>query len=130
MQRCVPSRGCGVHVGPRLDQKPRNLDGVSQRNAGVQRVVAHGIVRYLVDMGSVLEQQGHSIRAGKGRGEMQWRPAISGYLASSHGIRGYQLPHTLAVAETGCLGNIELPGMPAQKVTDRRPMRVHRPHQR
>jgi len=128
MQRCVPARGGCVHIRSCFNEHSRHVDRIAQGNAGVERLVAQRIMRDLVDMGSMLKQQGYSFRSGKCCRQVKRWPAISRDGARHRGVVGNELLQTVAVAQTRSLRDIQIACAPPQEIPDDGLACVYVPH--
>jgi hypothetical protein len=70
VERGVASGLGGLDVGSGFEKEADALDGVAEGDTGVEGLVAHGVVGDLVNVGSVLEEQLHSLGGGEGGGEV------------------------------------------------------------
>jgi hypothetical protein len=57
-----------MHIRPALNQYAHRLAVSPQRQTRMQRLIAHWIVRNLVDMRAVFQQQAHCLRVPKRSG--------------------------------------------------------------
>ena len=130
VERRVSSGLGGIHVGSGLEEQAKTFERISQSNAGMEGLIAHGIVRDLMNMSTVFEQEFNGLRRGEGGGEMQRRPSIGGDGASQQGVGCDQCMKAVAVSHGGSLVNVELAGALAEKITDERLPRVNGPHER
>ncbi len=129
VQRSVSASLRGIDVCSGLEQETRALDGAAKRDGGMQSLIAHGIVRNQVNMGSVLKEELDRLRCGEGRREVQRRPAIGRDSTGLQSIGGDELMKTGAFAQCRGFMYIQFAGAGAQNVADEWLAGVHGPEQ-
>jgi hypothetical protein len=130
MERGIASGLGGVDVGSGFEEEAEALDGVAEGDAGVEGLVAHGVVGDLVNVGSVLEEEFYGLGGGEGGGEVQGRPSVGGDGAGDHGVGCDQDVEAVTVAEGGGFVDIAISGVSAEEIADERLMGVDGPHER
>jgi hypothetical protein len=119
-----------VDAGSRFEEETDALDGVAESDAGVEGLVAHGIVGDLVDVGSVLEEQLDGLGVGEGGGEMQRRPSVGGDGAGDHGVGCDEGAEAVTVAEGGRFVDVAISGVGAEEVANEGLVGVDGQHER
>jgi hypothetical protein len=97
----------GVGIRPRLEQQPHRL-AVVRRRGGVDGANAELVVRVVVGIGAVLEQEAHDVRPAHERGEPERREALGRPLGARVRIRLEQLAHALRAPRRRGLEDAEL----------------------
>lgn len=109
--------GC-IHIGACFDKDAQHVDGMIEGNAGVQGLIAQRIMRELMDMRAVFDQQRYCFGGGECGGEMQRRPSIRRDGASAHRVLGEEPVDAQAIANGGCFEDVEVLQAGQQKVAD------------
>jgi hypothetical protein len=119
MQWRVPTHLCRIQIRSLVNQEAHRFLISAQRNARVQRLVAHGVARVPVDMRSMLQQQSRRLGTSEGRSEMERSPPVNRGLMDPDSILFKQRLESLAIAHRGCLKNIQFRQAGQQKIAYR-----------
>jgi len=107
VQRSKPATLRLMHIRPALNQYAHRLAVSPQGQTRMQRLIAHWIMRNLVNMRAMFQQQAHRLRVPKRSRKVQRSPSIPGNGPRSPRIFSEQPSQAIAICASRSLKHIQ-----------------------